>query len=429
MGNNERMVPFADIVEIISGGTPKTSVPEYWNGGIPWLTVTDFNTGYRWVDSATKSITDLGLTNSATAILNQGDVIISARGTVGVVAQLAIPMAFNQSSYGIRGKEGISDTDYIYYALKNAVAQMHQVAYGGVFNTITKDTFKIIKTRLPHLKEQKAIAHILGSLDDKIELNRQMCKTLESMAQAIFKSWFVDFDPVHAKAASRQPKGMNPEIASLFPDSFEDSELGRIPKEWRIDGLDQLGSFLNGLALQKYPPTGDNWLPAIKIAQMRTNDATNADRVDRNIPEEYVVLDGDILFSWSGSLECIIWTGGEGALNQHLFKVTSSNYPKWFMYSWIHHHLPEFRHIAAGKATTMGHIQRHHLRDAKVVIPPSDIIEVANQIIDPLFQSIVSRSLESKQLEHLRDLLLPQLMSNSIQINDIENFARRYQWT
>lgn len=234
MGNEVSIVPLADIVEIISGGTPKTNIAEYWGGEIPWLTVTDFNTGYRWVNSADKTITDLGVSNSATTILNQGDVIISARGTVGVIAQLARPMAFNQSCYGIRGKKGVSDTNFIYYALKNAVSQMLQVAYGGVFNTITRDTFKIIKTRLPHIKEQEAIACILGALDDKIEINRQMCKTLEDTAQAIFKSWFVDFDPVHAKAAGKQPERLKPEIAALFPDSFEDSELGKIPKGWRI---------------------------------------------------------------------------------------------------------------------------------------------------------------------------------------------------
>ena len=155
----------------------------------------------------------------------------------------------------------------------------------------------------------------------------------------------------------------------MFPDSFEDSDYGRKPKSWTTGSLDQIGTFLNGLALQKYLPSADNWLPAIKIAQLRTNDVKNADQVSADISEEYIVQDGDILFSWSGSLECVIWTGGKGALNQHLFRVTSDEYPKWFIYFWIHHHLPEFRHIAAGKATTMGHIQRHHLKDAKLFIP------------------------------------------------------------
>jgi len=270
-----------------------------------------------------------------------------------------------------------------------------------------------IERLVPQQSEQRAIGNILGALDDKIELNRQMCKTLET-AQAIFKSWFVDFDPVHAKAAGKQPEGLKPEIAALFPDSFEDSEFGKIPKGWISDGLDRLGAFLNGLALQKYPPNEDNWLPAIKITQLRTNNSQNADRVSESIADDYIVQDGDILFSWSGSLECVIWTGGKGALNQHLFRVTSDEYPKWFIYFWIRYHLPEFRHIAAGKATTMGHIQRHHIRDAKVVIPSHDILDRAHRTINPMFESIVSRSLESKRLENLRDLLTPQLLAGRI---------------
>jgi type I restriction enzyme S subunit len=271
-----------------------------------------------------------------------------------------------------------------------------------------------IERLVPQQSEQRAIGNILGALDDKIELNRQMCKTLEETAQAIFKSWFVDFDPVHAKAAGKQPEGLKPEIAALFPDSFEDSEFGKIPKGWISDGLDRLGAFLNGLALQKYPPNEDNWLPAIKITQLRTNNSQNADRVSESIADDYIVQDGDILFSWSGSLECVIWTGGKGALNQHLFRVTSDEYPKWFIYFWIRYHLPEFRHIAAGKATTMGHIQRHHIRDAKVVIPSHDILDRAHRTINPMFESIVSRSLESKRLENLRDLLTPQLLAGRI---------------
>jgi len=282
-----------------------------------------------------------------------------------------------------------------------------------------------IEKLMPQQLEQRAIGNILGALDNKIELNRQMCKTLEDTAQAIFKSWFVDFDPVHAKAAGKQPVGLKPEIAALFPDSFVDSELGEIPKGWRVTGLDSLGTFLNGLALQKYPPLNDDSLPVVKIAQLRTNDTTNSDRASANIGSEYIVNDGDILFSWSGSLECVIWFGGAGALNQHLFRVTSAQYSKWFLYMWIHRHLPEFRHIAAGKATTMGHIQRHHLEDAKVLVPPTDLLSMQDQIMEPLIDAIVSRSLENRKLTDLRDTLLPKLISGELRVKDAERIAGR----
>ena len=328
----------------------------------------------------------------------------------------------------VRGRENVTDNLFAYYLIRSDNVRRYlvsQMTGSSGRQRVPVSAFAEIKAEIPPLLEQKAIAEIMNTFDNKIELNRQMCKTLEETAQAIFKSWFVDFDPVHAKASGKQPEGMKQEIAALFPDSFEDSDYGRKPKSWTTGSLDQIGTFLNGLALQKYLPSADNWLPAIKIAQLRTNDVKNADQVSADISEEYIVQDGDILFSWSGSLECVIWTGGKGALNQHLFRVTSDEYPKWFIYFWIHHHLPEFRHIAAGKATTMGHIQRHHLKDAKVVIPSPDILDRAHRTINPMFESIIIRSLESKRLEYLRDLLLPQLISGKLQVSDAETIVKR----
>ncbi len=266
-----------------------------------------------------------------------------------------------------------------------------------------------------------------------------MNRTLEEMARAIFKSWFVDFDPVRAKAAVRREHpdwtnaqvsraacpNLKPEIAELFPDSFVDSELGEIPEGWEVASLDRTAHFLNGLALQKYPPTGDESLPVIKIAQLRAGNTAGADRCNTDVPSEYVVEDGDVLFSWSGSLECVLWTGGKGALNQHLFKVTSDRYHKWFYYLWVHHHLPQFRHIAAGKATTMGHIQRHHLSDAKVVIPSQPLDSRMTDLLEPIIEQIVQNSIQSRTLAALRDALLPKLISGELRVPDAERIVRR----
>ncbi|OLB65224.1 MAG: restriction endonuclease subunit S, partial [Nitrospirae bacterium 13_2_20CM_2_61_4] len=209
----------------------------------------------------------------------------------------------------------------------------------------------------------------------------------------------------------------------LFPSSFEDFPLGKIPKGWKVTSLDHIANFLNGLALQKFPPEGDGSLPAIKIAQLRRGSPDGADRVSKNIPIDYIVHDGDVLFSWSGSLETVVWCGGTGALNQHLFKVTSSKYPKWFFYNWTLEHLPDFQHIAEGKATTMGHIQRHHLSDAKVVVPPDPVIIAADQIMSPIFQRQIHNKLESRTLSSIRDALLPKLISGEIRIKDAEKIV------
>ncbi len=272
---------------------------------------------------------------------------------------------------------------------------------------------------LPPLDEQRAIAHILGTLDAKIELNRRMSETLEAMARALFKSWFIDFDLVHAKAEGRD-LGLPQPLADLFPDSFEDSELGEIPKGWEVRSLDEIARFLNGLALQKYPPKDGRSLPVIKIAQLRAGNTDGADAASVDLEPDYIVEDGDVLFSWSGSLECVLWAGWRGALNQHLFKVTSVNYPQWLYYLWIHHHLADFRHTAAAKATTMGHIQRHHLSEARVVLPSRALLDAADRYIGPLITAIPKHLVEARSLVDVRNALLPKLVSGEILIAHAE---------
>jgi type I restriction enzyme S subunit len=295
-----------------------------------------------------------------------------------------------------------------------------QVKSGSVQGYTNISTIKTLPIPLPPLHEQKAIAHILGTLDDKIELNRKTNEPLEAMAKALFKSWFVDFDPVRAKAVGR-PTGLPAEISDLFSDSFEDSELGEIPSGWEVKGLDEIAHFLNGLSLQKYPPEdGAATLPVIKIAQLKKGDSTGADRCSTAVPSDYVIRDGDVLFSWSGSLAVDIWCGGDGALNQHLFKVTSKSYGKWFFYQWVNHHLSDFQEIARGKATTMGHIQRYHLSEAKVLIPPPSILAAMDSAFTALLDRAFGLRRQSKDLASIRDALLPKLISGEIRIPDAE---------
>jgi type I restriction enzyme S subunit len=188
---------------------------------------------------------------------------------------------------------------------------------------------------------------------------------------------------------------------------------------WKEKGLDDIADFLNGLALQKFPPDGDHYLPVIKIAQLRKNNTSDADKASVSLPPEYIVEDGDVLFSWSGSLEVVIWCGGKGALNQHLFRVTSDKYPKWFYYFWIKHHLPDFQEIAAGKATTMGHIQRHHLREARVLVPSEKDLQEMDKVMSPLLDKLIANSLESRTLASLRDALLPKLMRGEVRVSEL----------
>ncbi|MDD4135241.1 MAG: restriction endonuclease subunit S, partial [Eubacteriales bacterium] len=184
-----------DVIDLIGGGTPKTSVPEYWDGDIPWLSVKDFNNDDRYVYATEKCITQAGLDNSSTKMLAHDDIIISARGTVGELAMIPFPMAFNQSCYGIRGKKGLVIQPYLYYLLKDSIRLLKSQTHGSVFDTITRDTFASVEVRVPSITTQRAIAATLSVLDDKIENNNRINHHLEQMAQAIFKSWFMEFEP------------------------------------------------------------------------------------------------------------------------------------------------------------------------------------------------------------------------------------------
>lgn len=305
---------------------------------------------------------------------------------------------------------------WLYYAVIHH--QLGLIDDGSPIPSTTRAAVYPREIVVPPRAEQRAIASVLGALDEKIEQNRRTSRALGRLARAIFQAWFVDFDPVKAKAAGAAgfPSMAQP-VFDALPDRFADSGIGPVPEGWEVKPITQIAAFLNGLALQKYPPRGDGEdLRVIKIAQLRKGSAEGADLANSDVPAQYVVEDGDLLFSWSGTLEAEFWFGGKGALNQHLFKVTSSQFPAWFCYQWVRHHLPEFRAIAASKATTMGHIQRRHLQDAKVVVPPDDVLEAANAQLGSLHDLHEQLMLESRKLAEMRDYLLPKLLSGEVRV-------------
>lgn len=409
-----------------SGGTPDTSNANYWHGDMPWISASSLHDFY--ISDSDRKITPLGAKNG-TRVVPENSILFVVRG-MSLKTEFRVGITRRSVAFGQDCKAIIARPDIDPLFLANAMRARAEEILGLVdeagHGTGRLQTYALaqLAIHLPPLTEQRAIAHVLRTIDDKIELNRRMNETLDTMARAIFKSWFVDFDPVRAKWEGRQPVGMDAETAALFPDSFEDSALGEIPKGWEIKPLDEIASYLNGLALQKFPPEDDNYLPVIKIAQLRKNNTEGADKASALIDSTYIVDDGDILFSWSGSLEVVIWCGGEGALNQHLFKVTSAQYPKWFYYYWTKYHLPDFQQIAAGKATTMGHIQRHHLSAALAVAPPPETLEAIDKIMAPLLQGLIGNNIESRTLTALRDALLPKLMSGEVRVatQDAEQF-------
>lgn len=298
------------------------------------------------------------------------------------------------------------DKDFLYYYLSQKSMLDYFVNNSTGSANQANISKKIIEnTEVPNfsIEKQNKIKKILDSLDKKIEVNEKNIANLEEQAQAIFKSWFVDFEP--------------------FQDgNFVESELGMIPEGWEIYSLDKIADFKNGLAMQKYRPYCEKQsLPVLKIRELNlgiTDDSS--DRCREDIDESVKIYDGDVIFSWSGTLSIKIWTGGNAGLNQHLFKVTSKKFDKWFYYFWIESYMNDFIRIAQDKATTMGHIKRSHLKETKVIIPKSDIYQNMCNIMNPIINLIIKLGIQNKKLAEIRDALLPKLMSGKIDVSNIK---------
>lgn len=278
----------------------------------------------------------------------------------------------------------LADTRYLAYLL--SIMQLGHLSAQSAQPGLSVQTLSKLSINIPDISTQRRIVGILGSLDDKIELNRRINANLEAQAQALFRSWFVD----------------------------NDNQLGN----YQTKSLTDIAQYLNGLAMQKFPPESiQNSLPVLKIKELGQGlcDASS-DRCSTSIKPEYVINDGDVIFSWSGTLLVDVWCGGKCGLNQHLFKVTSDNYPKWFIFYWTKHHLDKFIRIAKDKAVTMGHIKRCDLESSEVKVPKKPILEYLDKIFTPLLDSMITHRIENRKLSALRDTLLPKLMAGEIKI-------------
>ena len=292
----------------------------------------------------------------------------------------------------VRANEKISNR-FLYYVLSSDNFFDYAVGTSKGTKMPRGDKKAIMKYKVPiySLVEQEKIAEVLRAFDKKIILNKQINHHLEQMVQAIFKSWFVDFEPFG----------------------------GVKPSDWETANLTDIAEYLNGLAMQKYRPVDDEEsLPVLKIKELRQGTFdSSSDLCSANIKSQYIIQDGDVIFSWSGSLLVDFWTGGTGGLNQHLFKVSSQKYDKWFYYSWTKYYLEEFIAIAADKATTMGHITRRSLEKAKILIPNDHDYKSIGLLLAPIYRQIISNRIESRKLTEMRDTLLPKLLSGEISVS------------
>jgi type I restriction enzyme, S subunit len=395
--------PIGDVFTLSQGLQIAKSLrsPMKANGAVPLLKITELPTG-----NFTEFVSDVRPQHLA----NKDDIIYTRTGQVGLVYTNYEGCVHN-NCFKIHYDNTQFDKMFVFYLLKQkrVYDYANSVAGGSVQKDLSHPAFKSCIIAFPSLAEQQAIGRILANLDFKITLNQQLNETLEAIGKAIFKHWFIDFEFPNNEGKPYKSSG-----GEMI---YSKERRKEIPKGWETKPIDEIAEFLNGLALQKYAPENEmDVLPVIKIRELRQGITESTDRASSNIPKEYVVDDGDILFSWSGSLEAIIWTSGKGALNQHLFKVTSAAFPKWFYYHWVLQHLPEYRRIAEGKATTMGHIQRHHLKSSLVLVPDEDALRRMDKIQNPIFEKLVQIGVESRNLSQIRDMLLPKLMSGKISV-------------
>lgn len=364
--------------------------------GYPMFSVKDMEEyGFNYDSCKRISIEDFNTLKANDCVPQKGDILVAKDGSF--LKQIFVCTETREeailSSIAIfRPNPEYVIPEFLCYILKspkvyNYIAQ--NCVSGSALPRIVLKAFKEVEVSIPSTDVQKWIISKLTPIDQKIQLNRQINDNLEQQAQNIFNHYFID-NPIELGSCS---EGVLTDIAV----------------------------YLNGLAMQKFRPEGSDFgLPVLKIKELGQRSCdNNSDSCSSLIKEEYIVNDGDVIFSWSGTLLVDLWCGGKCGLNQHLFKVTSDTYPKWFYYFWTKHHLDNFIRVAKDKAVTMGHIKRTELEKANIIIPTQDKLSEINKIMSPIITKIIKHRVEMRKLAQLRDSLLPQLMSGDLKINEL----------
>ena len=320
-------------------------------------------------------------------------------------------LAFGSSEFIVLRAKNNTDNIFLYYLARSPA--FRKKAIGCMEGTsgrkrVNEGVLKLYELPIPEKLTQTKIANVLSALDAKIELNNRINTELAAMAKIIYDYWFVQFDFPDANGKPYKTSGGKMTYNSTL--KYE------IPVDWVCETLLNIATFTNGLACQKFRPKNEQYYKVIKIREMGEGFTENSELVTVNIPEKVIVNNGDILFSWSATLDIKIWTGGKGALNQHIFKITSKKYPKSFYYFQLLNYLQHFKMIAELRKTTMGHITQEHLQQSRIVIPPVNLIAQLDEVIKPILDEKVKLEEESQQLSQLRDWLLPMLMNGQVKV-------------
>lgn len=442
----------SEIANIVGGGTPSTKDPENFNGEIPWLTPKDLS-GYsfRYISHGERNISQKGYDSSNAKFVPKGSVLLTTRAPVGYVAIASNPLTTNQGFHTLVLKDGYH-SEFVYYLLKGNTDYLRAHATGTTYGELSGSILGRLTFVFPPLPEQRAIAHILGTLDDKIELNRRMNETLEEMARALFKSWFVDFDPVRAKAAVRRehPEWSNaqvsrtacptlkPEIAELFPDEFENSELGEIPKGWKVGKFGDCCTVKGGYAYKSKDFT-DEGFPLLRIKNINSDYTVDLYDVVY-MPEEIALKtkdfwldDGDLVMAMTGAtigkfgLIANRYDAPNALLNQRvaklLPKIESLREP-WFQFISLLVTDVYEQIVNIGGGSAQPNISSSQIESCQFIVPDDNSIIQFTDIIDPFMRKWLLNLKEKQTLASLRDTLLPKLISGELRMKDAEKFLK-----
>ena len=385
-----------DIVELIGGGTPKTSKAEYWGGNINWLSVKDFNNENRYVYSTEKTITEEGLNNSSTKLLRKDDIIISARGTVGELSMIPFPMAFNQSCYGIRAKEGI-DSTFLYYLIKHSVRKLKAMTHGSVFDTITRDTFANIDVAIPDIEMQQRVAKMLANIDDKVENNQRINNNLEQQTQAIFKSWFVDFELNYRIMPSDWKVSQLGSIAKISTEVFSPAKNPNVEVEhYSIPAYDEkrypVFETSNGIKSNKYRLSSNS----VMISKLNPD--------TKRIWRPYCISDNPIC-----STEFIVYEPINPLNRDFIYSIIDSIGFSAFLCSHT-----------TGSTNSRQRATPSVTLTYDIIVPDEKTIQAFCSIVSPMYDTIENNIKENQKLAETRDKLLPKLMSGELDVSDIE---------
>ena len=367
MASEWRQIPIIECIDLIGGGTPKTSVAEYWDGDIPWLSVKDFNNDYRHVYTTEKHITEAGLNNSSTKLLQKDDIIISARGTVGEMAMIPFPMAFNQSCYGIRAKKGINST-FLYYLLKNSISKLKLMTHGSVFDTITRDTFATLIVGMPDESTQEAIAVTLAAIDDKIELNNKINDNLQQQAQAIYTDMFI---------SNADPAWVQGRLSDLITVKY-----GKDHKK---------------LADGAYPVFGSGGIMRYVERPLYTGES--------------------VLIPRKGTLNNVMYVN-EPFWSVDTMFFTEMKIPNIAKFVFHFVKAKDLASMNAGSAVPS--MTTDILNAMELAIPSTERLAEFESMVAPMYQAMQANNCESAKLAELRDALLPKLMSGEIDVSSIQ---------